>query len=84
MDGVYYDSKPDWYAATIPAQAIPTDLTGINTFQVTSAYSLFPPIPPPASTFQKWLQQLPLAEKRLLANHTFAECDAEQALIQYR
>ena len=37
----------------------------------------------PATTFQEWIQQLPPAEKRLIADHTFAECDAEQALLQY-
>lgn len=25
---IFYDSQPDWYTATIPRTAIPTDLTG--------------------------------------------------------
>ncbi len=40
-------------------------------------------IPAPAISFQEWIQQLPPAERRLLSSHYFAECDAEQALLQY-
>ena len=29
---IFYDAIPDWYTATIPRMAIPTDLTGTNFF----------------------------------------------------
>jgi hypothetical protein len=44
---------------------------------------MFPLQDAPATTFQDWIQQLPLAEQRLLSNVSFATCDAEQTLLQY-
>ena len=84
VDEIYYNSKPDWYSATIPAQATPTDLTGVDTFHVTSAPCSFALIRPPSTSFQRWLQQLRPAERGLVADHTFTECNAaEQVLLQY-
>ena len=80
---VFYDSKPDWYSATIPRLAAPTDITGCHIFTASSSMVMFPLQDAPATTFQDWIQQLPLAEQRLLSNVSFATCDAEQTLLQY-
>ena len=80
---VYYDNVPDWYTATIPALASPTDITGCHVFTTTHASTNFPSIAPPASTFPEWTLHLPAAERRLLASPQLEACDAEQTLIQY-
>ena len=81
--GTFYDSIPDWYTATIPRLAIPTDITGNQIFLATHSTVKFESTPAPASTFAKWVSQLPPAEKRLISSVYFAVCDAEQALVQY-
>ena len=85
VDGIYYDVKPDWYSATIPALAIPTDLHGTEmlTTTTTTTKSKFERIPTPPKSFKEWVTQLPPAERRLISSHSFAECDAEQMLLQY-
>lgn len=80
---IYYDTKPDWYTATIPSQAIPSDIAGRHIFTATSSTTAFACIPAPAASFHTWIQQLPSAERRLISSPSFAECDAEQALLQY-
>lgn len=62
---VSYDSKSDWYSATIPRLAAPTDITGCHIFQASSVVVSFPTQDNPATKFQAWIQQLTLAEKRL-------------------
>jgi hypothetical protein len=79
----YYDSKPDWYSATVPRLAIPTDIVGTHIFTATSAPLEYPMPESPASNFQEWVQHLPLAEKRLISTVYFSVSDAEQTLIQY-
>ena len=79
----FYDSQPDWYTATIPALAIPTDLTGNSIYLASSATLQYVDIVAPASTFMDSLAQLPPAEYRLIKNVSFAECDAETVLAQY-
>jgi hypothetical protein len=83
VDGIYYDAQPDWYSATIPSMAIPTDLQGNQVLTTTSSTCKFAPIPAPARSFSEWTQKLPPAERRLLSAPSFAECDAEHALVQY-
>lgn len=81
---IYYDTKPDWYTATLSSQAIPTDIVGCHIFTATSSSISYDTIPPPATSFHEWIQQLPPAERRLISSHYFDECDAEQAaLLQY-
>jgi hypothetical protein len=79
----FYNAKLDWYTATIPRLAAPTDLTGDQIFIATSSTVSFPSIPSSARMFSDWKKQLPPAEQRLLASVSFADCDAEQALVQY-
>jgi hypothetical protein len=79
----FYNAKPGWYTATIPRLAAPTDITGDQIFIATSSTVSFPSIPSPVWTFSDWKKQLPPAEQRLLASVSFADCDAEQALVQY-
>jgi hypothetical protein len=79
----FYDAKPDRYTATIPCLAVPTDITGDQIFIATSSRVTFPSIPAPVRTFIDWTKQLPPAEQRLLSSVSFAECDAENALVQY-
>ena len=80
---VYFNAKPDWYTATIPRLASPTDLTGDQIFLAPSSTLCFPSIAAPAWIFSDWKMQLPSAEQRLLASVSFADCDAEQGLVQY-
>jgi hypothetical protein len=79
----YYDATPDWYTATIPTRATPADITGDQVFTVKTARYKSPCIPAPAKTFYEWIRQLPMAEQRLIDNHYFEDCDAEQTLVQY-
>jgi hypothetical protein len=81
--GIYYETTPDWYTATIPFRATPTDIEGCHIFKATSSTRTFESIPEPAGSFQDWIQQLPPAERRLISSHYFAECDAEKVLLQY-
>jgi hypothetical protein len=81
--GTFYDSKPDWYSATIPRLAVPTDITGCQIFKASSHTVSFPCQDKPATSFQGWCTQLPDAEKRLLSTVSFAICDGEELLIQY-
>ena len=78
-----YDSMPDWYSATVPMLAIPMDIAGEQIFTSQYADVDYPMIPEPASTFQEWLGQLPVAEKRLVSSVSFDSCDAESVLVQY-
>ena len=80
---IYYDAKPDWYTATLPALAIPANIDGCQVFTVSNSTTNFECTPEPARSFQEWIQQMPPAERRLISSHYFAECDAEQILIQY-
>ena len=80
---VFYTSQPDWYAASIPRMAAPTDLTGDDPFRATHSETQFAPIPVAAETFAEWVLQLPPAEQRLISSVSFAECDAEEVLVQY-
>ena len=80
---VYYDAKPDWYSATIPALATPAEIEGCHIFTASTAPRKSESIPPPARSFQDWIQQLPPAERRLIEHHYFEDCDAENALVQY-
>jgi hypothetical protein len=79
----FYDALPDWYTATIPRMAIPTDLTGTKIFLATFSAVEYDLIPSSPRSFAAWINQLPPAEHRLLASVYFAACDAEQVLVQY-
>ena len=79
----YYDATPDWYTATIPARATPADITGDQVFMVTTARYKSACIPAAGKSFSEWIRQLPMAEQRLIDNHYFEDCDAEQTLVQY-
>jgi hypothetical protein len=81
--GQFYDSKPDWYTATIPRLAVPTDISGNKIFLTTHSSLQCDSIPAPAATFAAWVSQLPPAERRLLSSIYFAECDSEEVLVQY-
>jgi hypothetical protein len=81
--GIFYDSSPDWYSATIPRLATPTDITGCHIFRATSAAVSFPLQEKPAKSFQALLKHLPPAEQRLLSNVSFDTCNAEKTLLQY-
>ena len=80
---IFYDFTPNWYTASIPALATPADITGCHIFTATRAPCQYKSIPEPARTFREWIQQLPPAEKRMIASHYFSVCDAEAALVQY-
>ena len=80
---IYYDNKPDWYSATIPKLAVPSDLAGDQVLTATYDTLAFEPLPEPAATFTEWLAQLPPAEKRLVSSVFFSQCDAESVLVQY-
>jgi hypothetical protein len=69
--------------ATIPRLATPTDIEGSQIFTVSSSTTTFESISTPAISFREWIQQLPPAERRLIASHYFEDCDGEQALLQY-
>jgi hypothetical protein len=62
--GTFYDATPDWYTATTPRFAIPTDITGDQIFLTTHSVLQHPSIPAPADTFAIWVSQLPPAERR--------------------
>ena len=47
----FYDSTPDWYTATIPRLASPTDITGDQIYLTTYSESRQPSIPAAAATF---------------------------------
>jgi hypothetical protein len=79
----FYDSHPDWYLATVPRLATPTDIAGNYIFTATSASMEYPLPASPASNFQEWIQRLPPAEKRLISSVYFSISDAEQTLLQY-
>jgi hypothetical protein len=79
----FYDSTPDWYTATIPRLASPTDIAGDQIYLTTYSESRHPSIPAAAATFAGWVSQLPLAEHRLISSVFYAECDAEEVLAQY-
>jgi hypothetical protein len=81
--GIFYDSTPDWYSATVPRLATPTDITGCHIFRATSAAVSFPLQEKPAKSFKASLKHLPPAEQRLLSNVSFDTCDAEKTLLQY-
>jgi hypothetical protein len=80
---IFYNYHPDWYTATIPRMAVPTDLTGDHILRGTHSGMQLDYIPAPAKTFAAWVSQLPLAEQRLISSVSFAECDAEEVLVQY-
>ncbi|KAI2490389.1 hypothetical protein MHU86_24173 [Fragilaria crotonensis] len=80
---LYYEVKPDWYTATIPSQAVPTDIQGRHILTAQRSTSSFASIPSPATSFTEWIQLLPPAERRLISSHYFKDCDAEEALLQY-
>ena len=79
----FFDPKPDWFATHVPKLAVPADLEGEHIFTATYAAQNYPLIAAPADTFAEWVHQLPSAEKRLLSAVYFAECDAEEILVQY-
>jgi hypothetical protein len=81
--GTFYDSQPDWYSATVPRLATPTDIEGTHIFTATSALTDYPLPGSPATTFQEWVQRLPAAEHRLISSVYFSTSDAEHTLIQY-
>ena len=83
MSCTFCDALNDWYTATIPRMAIPTDLTGEKIFLATFSAVEYDLIPPSPRSFAAWINQLPPAEHRLLASVYFAACDAEQVLVQY-
>lgn len=79
----FYDSNPDWYSATVPHFAAPTDVTGCYILHASASSVSFPSLSAEATTFQEWMQQLPEAELRLLSTISLSACDAEQTLLQY-
>ncbi len=81
--GTFYEATPDWYTATTPRLAIPTDITGNQIFLTTHSVLQYPSIPAPADTFATWVSQLPPGERRLLSYVSFAKCNSEEVLVQY-
>ena len=82
--GTYYDVKPDWYSATIPQLATPTDIEGRQIWMVSGSPSdVAGTAAAPARSFQERIQQLPPTERRLLSSPNLAKCDAEQVSLQY-
>ncbi len=81
--GKVYDAKSDWYTATIPHLAIPTDISGNQIFLATYSVLQYNSIPAPSDAFATWVSQLPPAEHCLLSSVSFAECDSEELLVQY-
>lgn len=79
----FYDCQPDWFSATIPRMAAPTDITGHQIFHASSSTVSFPLQAAPSKSFQEWIQQLPEAEQSLISTVSLAMCDAEHLLIQY-
>ena len=79
----FFDPKPDWFVAQVPTLAVPADLEGEHIFTATYSEQSYHVIPEPADTFSAWVLQLPPAEQRLLSSVSFAECDAEEILVQY-
>ncbi|KAI2502698.1 hypothetical protein MHU86_11755 [Fragilaria crotonensis] len=79
----FYDCKPDWFSATIPRMAAPTDITGHQIFHASSSTVSFPLQAAPSKSFQEWIQQLPEAEQSLISTVSLAMCDAEHLLLQY-
>ena len=79
----FFDTKPDWYAAQVPRMAVPTDLQGEHILTAMCSSLEYPDIPKPAETFADWVDQLPPAERRLISSVSYAECDAEEILVQY-
>ena len=67
----FYDSHPDWYSATVPRLATPTDIAGNYIFTATSAPMGYPIPASPASNFQEWIQRLPTAETVLFPLCTY-------------
>lgn len=80
---VFYDTKPAWYTATIPTQAIPVDLTGTASFKASYATSAFASLRQPLKTFKAWVKALPPAERRLLSHTFWSTSSSEAALLQY-
>jgi hypothetical protein len=74
---MYDTRKPDWFAAQVPKQALPVDIQGSNIVTVHGATSQWPIIQLPSTNFQQWREQLPPAEKRLLAFTTYLKVDSE-------
>ncbi len=79
----YYNQQPDWYSASLPRLAIPSDITGDQIFLAEYSTLVSDPIAPPIHTFAEWLSQLLPAESRLVSSVSFYACDAETVLVQY-
>ena len=67
------------YSATLPALAVPADLTGTHIFQATSATVQYDELLPPPDHFCQWIDELPPAEKRVLSSVFYVMCDASEA-----
>ena len=83
LSAKYYENPPDWYSATVPSLATPTDLQGDKIFTTSAATTDYAALPVPGTSFKEWTAQLPPAEKRMVTSVYVEMCDAEHLLTQY-
>ena len=81
----YYTEPPDWYAATVPALAVPSDLSGDQIYTASCASLSYDSVKAfsPSSDLGAWITELPPAERRLLSSISYDTCNAMHLLRQY-